>query len=259
MVNNNKVNDFDNFINILLVGFIISGIAYPIFAYRLLKKHHRLINENFAFEESINLNWLKYCIWGIGVIYIVAASIIILREVMGTTFDFNPDMIIYSIIILFIFFLGYYGIRHQGIFSDGLSQNATIVEPKSVAEYKRSGLKENEAAQHHRDLGELMRRKKPYLEPKLTLNTLAGELDISVNHLSQIINQYEDKNFYDFVNGYRVEEFKKKILNPINNHFNILALAYDSGFNSKSTFNEVFKKIVGETPSQYMRREAKLL
>ncbi|MEX0928275.1 MAG: helix-turn-helix domain-containing protein [Balneolales bacterium] len=253
MVDNAEVNDFMIFMGFSLVAFIISGIAYPIFSYRLLGRYRRLIKENFAFEESINLNWLQYCIWSIAIIYLVVAVISLLREALGITFWFNADLIIYSSIILFVFFLGYFGIRHQGIFADELLADEHIAEPKTGGEYKRSGLKGDEAGQYHRKLVDLMTIKKPFLEPKLTLNTLAGELNISLNHLSQIINQYEEKNFYDFVNEYRVDEFKARVSNEANSNYSILALAFDSGFNSKSSFNQVFKKIAGLTPSQYMR------
>lgn len=253
LVNNGEVEDFGVFMIISLIAFIISGIAYPIVSYRLLKKHHRLINENFAYEESINLNWLKYCIWSIGIIFLVAGVISFLKEGMDFDFGFNPDMIIYSSIILFIFLLGYFGIKQQDIFSDGYIVQASQAE-SSTAEYKRSGLKEDEAGKYHQDLLELMESKKPFLEPKLTIQMLAAEMGISINHLSQIINQYEEKNFYDFVNEYRVEEFKKRGLDEAYSNFSILAIAFDSGFNSKSSFNQVFKKIVGETPSAYMKK-----
>lgn len=155
-------------------------------------------------------------------------------------------------LVLFIFFLGFSGIRHKNIFSVDNSEKSRIVEPKNTGEYKRSGLKEDDALEYHQKLTELMKTQKPYLEPKLTLGELADSLDISANHLSQIINQYEEKNFYDYINGYRVEEFKKRALKPENKNYNILSIAYDSGFNSKSSFNQVFKKSVGKTPSQYL-------
>ena len=95
-----------------------------------------------------------------------------------------------------------------------------------------------------------MENEKPYLDPKLTLSKLASMLGISSNHLSQVINQYEKVNFCDFVNKYRIEEFK--IQTKKNPHFNILALALEAGFNSKSAFNHIFKKHTGKTPSQYL-------
>jgi AraC-like DNA-binding protein len=95
-----------------------------------------------------------------------------------------------------------------------------------------------------------MTKEKPYLNPKLTLAELAQSLSVPTNHLSQIINQYEQVNFHDFVNKYRVEEFIQKAQS--NKNFSLLAHALDSGFNSKSTFNSVFKKLKSVTPSQYI-------
>ena len=175
-----------------------------------------------------------------------------MNEVLGIVFSFDGDLIFYVLIIIFIFFLGYSGIRHRNIFSDESLNNSRIVEPKSSGEYQRSGLRTEEAVIYHQNLLQLMDTSKPYLEPKLSLSNLADDLNISVNHLSQVINQYEEKNFFDFVNSYRVKEFKERVHDPANKNYSILAVALDSGFNSKSSFNQVFKKITGKTPSQYM-------
>jgi AraC-like DNA-binding protein len=251
MVIRGDVDKYSAFFNFSIIAIITSGIAYPIYSYFLLNKYQNLINTNFSYEESINLKWLGYCIWGIGFIYLVVAILYLLDSWVGVDAGFNTDMIVYSLVILFIFFLGYFGIRHQGIFSGDIKADR-IAEPKSAGEYNRSGLKSDDAVRYHKKLVKLMKTSKPYLEPKLTLSNLADELDISINHLSQVINQYEGKNFFDFVNSYRVEEFKVRALDPANRNFSILAIAYDSGFNSKSSFNQVFKKMTGKTPSQYM-------
>ncbi len=251
MINNGEVDDFSLFMTLSLIAFLLSGIIYPILSYRLLGKHRRLIDENFSYDENINLNWLKYCIWGIGGIFLTATIISLLREVIGVEFGFNADLIFYTQITLFIFFLGYFGIRHKGIFADNIARSQ-IVEPGTQGEYKKSGLNQDVAASSHQVLLKIMKEQKPFLQPKLTLGALAKLLDISVNHLSQIINQYEGVNFYDFVNKYRVEEFMLKVTDTKNKNFSILAIALDCGFNSKSSFNQVFKKITDKTPSQYM-------
>ena len=106
------------------------------------------------------------------------------------------------------------------------------------------------ATKKHAELLELMMIERPYLNPKLTLTELAKILSISNNHLSQIINQYEEVNFHDFVNKYRVEDFIQRAQS--NQSFSLLAHAFDSGFNSKSTFNSVFKKFKSVTPSQFI-------
>ena len=143
---------------------------------------------------------------------------------------------------------GYSGIRQQDLFSNTALNEEELV--KTESEYKKSSLKLDVATKKHDELLELMKKEKPYLNPKLTLTELAQSLAVPTNHLSQIINQYEQVNFHDFVNKYRVEEFIQKAQN--NKSFTLLAHAYDSGFNSKSSFNGVFKRLKSVTPSKYI-------
>ena len=92
-----------------------------------------------------------------------------------------------------------------------------------------------------------------YLNPDLTLKSLAVQLDIHPNQLSWLINHEFNKNFSEFINHYRVEAFKKISINPENSHITLIGLAYDSGFNSKTVFNTFFKKETGMTPMQYLK------
>jgi AraC-like DNA-binding protein len=96
-----------------------------------------------------------------------------------------------------------------------------------------------------------METSQPYLEPSLKINELAQSLSIPSKSLSQSINQQLGKNFYDFVNSYRIEEAKKKIVKANGNGRTILEILYDSGFNSKAAFNRAFKKHTGITPTEY--------
>ncbi len=248
MVDQGLVDDFGTFANIMVVGFIVSAITYAIISYRLLNRHERLLENNFSNTDRLNLNWLKGFIWGVVLLFVTVMVVLISRDAMGFPYPFNPDYLFYSIIVVGILCLGYFGIRHQNIFTD----NVVLEEDggPSRKSYKKSTLKDELAADKHQALTKLMEEQKPYLEPNLTLNTLAEKLDVSLHHLSQIINQFEGQNFNDFVNKYRVEEFIERAVRD--SHFSFLALALDSGFNSKSTFNAVFRKHKGVTPSQYM-------
>ena len=124
------------------------------------------------------------------------------------------------------------------------------VEERPKLAYQKSSLKDDVAQEKHNLLKLIMVDQKPYLDPNLTLNALAQNLGIPAHHLSQIINQFEGQNFNDFVNKYRVEEFIDRASQV--SYLSFLGIALDSGFNSKSTFNTVFKKHKGQTPSQYM-------
>jgi AraC-like DNA-binding protein len=90
-----------------------------------------------------------------------------------------------------------------------------------------------------------------YKKSDLSITELSSRLGVHANYLSQIINQKEKKNFYDFVNTYRFEEFKRLIAQQKNQQYTLLSLAFDCGFSSKSSFNRYFKKATGQTPSAY--------
>ena len=254
MQNAGLLDDYVVFSNVSLAAFILSGIGYSIASYRLLNRYRRLTDQNFAFRKSIDLSWLKFFIYGSAGIFSFVSVITVLDEFTNINFGFNAELIFYTLLILFILYLGYSGIRHQSIFSgEPETDNQVVTPPAEESGYTRSGLNDDEGKRHHAKLIELMSTKKPYLEPKLSLSELADQLDISPNHLSQVINQFEEKNFFDFINAYRVNEFKTRALKPENKNYSILAIAYDSGFNSKSTFNHVFKKMEGSTPSAYLK------
>ncbi len=247
MVDKGLIDDFGTFSVILLVCFIASAIGYAVYSYRLLSKYKTLLDDNFSNTEHINLNWLESFIWGVAIVFGTATLVLLTRDVLGVVYPFNPDLIFYSMIILGILSLGYFGIKHENIFTD----NVVIdINPSMKASYRNSSLKEDLATDKHKALTDLMAAEKPYLQTDLTLNSLAEKLDVSPHHLSQIINQFEEQNFNDFVNKYRVEEFIDRASKD--SHFSFLALALDSGFNSKSTFNAVFRKHKGTTPSQFM-------
>lgn len=102
-------------------------------------------------------------------------------------------------------------------------------------------------------LESLMITEKLYLDPELGLNGLALRLDVTPNHLSMLLNDHIGKNFHDYVNSYRIEEVKERLLNPIYNNLTISSIGGDCGFNSKSAFNRIFKNSTGKTPSEYRR------
>ena len=98
-----------------------------------------------------------------------------------------------------------------------------------------------------------MEEKKLFLDENISLPQLAGMLNIHPNYLSQVINERFQKNFYNFINSYRVEEFKRLIALGKNKKQTFFALALDCGFNSKASFNSSFKKITGITPSEFVK------
>jgi TolB-like protein/AraC-like DNA-binding protein/Tfp pilus assembly protein PilF len=120
-------------------------------------------------------------------------------------------------------------------------------------------LLDDERAQVFRDqLLQYMEEEEPFLNPQLSLRSLAAQLELHANQLSWLLNVRLGKNFNEFVNTYRILQFKKLALDPANAHISLLGLAYESGFNSKTVFNTYFKKEVGMTPREFIKKEAQV-
>ena len=160
--------------------------------------------------------------------------------------------LVYSAVTLFVFLIGYYGIRQGVIFTDARGPEEKA-DPNHKPKYEKSALKEDQASKYYQDLLEHMKDNQPYLESKITLPQLAGEMKLNPNYVSQVINDRFGQNFYDFINSYRVEEFKRRLNTKTAPNYTLLAHGLESGFSSKSSFNEVFKKFTSQTPSQYFR------
>lgn len=99
-------------------------------------------------------------------------------------------------------------------------------------------------------------QKSPYLNPALSLRSLAEQIEIHPNQLSWLLNEKVGKNFNEFINQLRVEYFKKLAVDPANSHISLIGLAYESGFNSKTVFNTAFKKTTGMTPKEYLKSQS---
>ena len=125
---------------------------------------------------------------------------------------------------------------------------------ESKLKYSGSNLNPEEAERLNIDLQKLMLDDKVFLQPELTLKSLAQLLKVSAHHLSQVINQYHGKNFSDFVNAFRIQEAQKIILE--NTQLKLEAVGYECGFNTKTTFNAAFKKYTGFTPSEFRKNHS---
>lgn len=242
--------EYGVFMAILLGCVFLSGVIYVIWCSILLRKHKKIIRSQFSDIEEISLSWLKFLVYGLGLVWIL---VIVIQE----------DFIIYQAVAIFVILIGFFGVQQKNIFNKGTeslkAQPTTNSETEQNAEtkkekYQSSGLSKDQAEEHFQKLNQLMNEGQFYKNPSLSLGELAAELDLHPNYISQIINNNGGKSFYDYVNNFRVNEFKHLISQPENKNFTLMALAYDCGFNSKSSFNRYFKKITGVTPSQYTKK-----
>ena len=242
---------------------VFVGAFYLTAAFIELRKHAKRIGHQFSYTDQIDLKWLKFVILTMLVLW----STIIATNILYHLDVWLPyrigDNIIFSVITLIVFLTGYYGIKQQIIYAPQpipqekrLSENVQYDKAAPAKQYEHSGLTQTQSEDYLQRLQNYMEEEQPYLDGKLSLRDVAEHLGISTNHLSQVINENLNINFFDFVNSYRVAMMKKKMRDPANGHLTFLGMAYDSGFNSKSSFNNTFKKMTGLTPSEYLKSEA---
>lgn len=231
---------YEVFNTILYYTIILSGVIYVFWSSLLLRKHRQNILNQFSDLEKVNLQWLQILTWGIGGIWLVVIFI-------------QNDLLIFGGAAVFVFLIGFFGIRQVGIFTTNQMDYNNDQEAQEAPKdkYAKSGLTAELSDKLYQALIRLMTEEAIYQKNDLSVNDLAIKLNVHPNYLSQIINEREGKNFYDFINTYRIEAFKNLIADPKNQRLTLLALAYDCGFNSKSSFNRHFKKATGQTPSEY--------
>ncbi|MGB4843197.1 MAG: AraC family transcriptional regulator [Ferruginibacter sp.] len=242
---------------------VFSGPVYSVLGLFIIKRHIKNIEGNFSYTAGINLSWLKTIL----IATVIANVIEVLLNIFSDIYPYftyqTADNLMHSFNVLLIFFIGYYGFKQVLIYPSGkakpdlmLNEQLTEKQLKRNSEtspkYIKSGLQKNNVDIYYSSLIQLMDSEKLFLDSRLSIKTVADKLGISVNHLSQVINQQSGKNFFNFINEYRVEEAKKLLLDQLNQKYTILAIAYDCGFNSKSSFNTIFKKYTGKTPSDFM-------
>lgn len=175
-------------------------------------------------------------------IFILALMGFLLAAWSASTAYLVNFKIIEIILVSFIFLLGY-----VAYFKPDFFEIPTEVLLKSENPFPNFNDKEE-----LQKLSTIFKNKKPYLKPKLAIAELANELNLPPKYVSYIISTYHSKNFNDYINGYRVEEVINRIADPAEKHKSLLGIALDSGFNSKSSFNQVFKQYTGKTPSEYL-------
>ena len=240
---------------------IIQGLSYTIYTLILIRKYSYRLKEIFSALDKVKLNWLRNITWMalIAIGMFIFEIIMLLADIRFLEFGQLSSFLI----AIYVYTLGYWGMLKSEIFLEPAVVNS-MAELRALEEerintdlaaeskkYEKSGLSESKGEKILNSLSTLMEEEQPYRDSEITLTQLASTLSISPHNLSEVINSRLQKNFFDFMNEYRLQEVKKDLLDPAKSHLKILAIAFDAGFNSKSSFNTIFKKHTGKTPSQY--------
>lgn len=235
---------------VALIAKTLTIPVYLVWTSILLRNHRKNIAQYFSDLDKIDLKWLKYLVWSMGAVtlFILFSAAVKVRTNFANAF--HTEQYIFSAATLWVFGLGYYGLRQTPVFTN--ATQADLLERSNDVQ-KRSKLNPTDAEGYQQLLFQYMEREQPYLHSKLTLDQLADGVQIPAPVLSQLLNETLGQNFFQFINGYRVEEVKKRLQNPKYKNLTILGIALESGFNSKAAFNRIFKLHSGVTPSTYLK------
>ena len=247
---NGELNFYNYRINsliaILQILFNSSLIIYCFYVYKGVSKHYKDISSNVNDEAFTNLRWLKGLIGGLSIIACIWILYFIASYFSGNYYIHILDFYLFYIVnAVLVICIGVQVLwKEQYILNEG---NVRKREVPSEEIIKKSVW-----------LEEQMVEKSFYLNPLLNLNNLSEALGINTNMISHVINEGLNKNFKDFVNEYRIREVVKKLSEGKDSNLTLLGIAFECGFNSKSTFNRVFKKNTGKTPLEFKMDMEKL-
>jgi AraC-like DNA-binding protein len=267
MKGSDKVTEFQGLIDgrpslllsIVLLLTSLMPLLYAVWSLIVIKKHRDKISNLYSFTtEKMKLDWLWYLTWSMLIVSIIA---FILNSIIA--FSDMADWLqlrhyVLTISVLWVFSLGYYGIRRTPFFQDfplltEVDEARAVLEDLNRKKYEKTRIHEDAYEQYKKILLDHMEEKKPYLNQKLTIAQVAKQIDMPAHHLSQLLNEYLNQTFYEFINSYRIEEVKERYKDPANRNLTLIGIAMESGFSSKSSFNRIFKQFTGKTPSEYFK------
>ncbi|MCX6224140.1 MAG: helix-turn-helix transcriptional regulator [Bacteroidia bacterium] len=230
-----------------------SFTTYSIIVYILLTRHRKAIREEFSYSSGkITLTWLLFVsitVYASYLLTFLSAGI----QMLVIHLPFDPKIFSFSGLTLFSFAFSFYGHKQARIFPiAGKVINPMEYESINSIKYAKSGLRGEDLIKFITAMDDLMNHKKLFLNPELSLAEVSEELRIPKHHLTQAMNTELGKNFYAYINELRVKKFMEMVIDPRFKHYTFLAIAFECGFNSKSTFNSVFKRITSFTPSEYL-------
>lgn len=248
----------------MLVMELLSLVVYHLLSIYSLNGYDKT-NKILSGIQRQQIKWVKQFVY---VSFFVCAAISFFIYQLYINYPYGHEWrYVFVALTLFIYWISYNALTKPAIFSvikgyAGEGHIETFI-PKLLVhrpakKYVHSALSNEEVIRIASSLNKIMKEQRPFLDPGFTINDLATLLNCSRHHLSQVLNGRLNQSFYDYINQYKVEEAKLLLLHPSRDNHKVSSIAYDAGFNSLSTFNDVFKKLTGQTPSEFKKNSVEI-
>ncbi len=226
---------------------LLHVISYLFFSVQMIRRYRILVQDSTATADQVRRRWVS---WIMVVLLVPLLFGLFGIIVFGKGESLPIPAFAACIMIFIVYFL--YLMRPEIL--DGIPPDLQVAEADlSTPRYESSTLSETQKQKYHRALLDLMQQAMPYRNQDLTLSDLAERLSVHPKYLSQTINELSEQSFTDFINGYRIREAQHLLRSPRHQHFTIVAIAQEVGFNSRSAFYTAFKKITGRTPTEFKK------
>ena len=239
------------FFKIRGISIGLSSIGYNIWALILLRTHRKTIETQFSYIEHIDLAWLRTLSLASLIVFTVNVFLFNINNYLNFAGFYELAQIAYSFSTIYVLFIGYFGIKQGRIFVDN-SQIAVGQSLEIAKNEKVVFVDKKDYSKIIEKLILLMEIEQPYLDPELNLTKLSSLMKTKPEVISEVLNSSLNQNFFEYINKYRIEEFKIRYLSKENKHLSIMGIAYDCGFNSKAAFYRAFNKFEGISPTAYI-------
>ncbi len=229
---------------LLIFGLIAQSGIYIVKIYRRLTRYRHRIKALFANIENRELFWINAVLILLITIWGLISTALIAENIFGKTLMSRQVGSLMGLILVWTVAL--WGLRQVPGFEGRYleSEFTDLIKPQG-SKYRRSALDKEQAQRIAKKINLVMQSERLYLDPNLSLSRLASQIRTSTNHVSQTLNETLGMSFFDYINHWRIEESKQKI---IQGNESILAIALSVGFNTSSSFYKAFKKETGKTP-----------
>jgi AraC-like DNA-binding protein len=241
--------------------FVINLWVSCILTLKNIKTHRKQIDDLYSYKsDKISLSWLQ--------ILTIALLVVYNLTIVVTAFEnsriFDDIEIIRKIILLgFVYIISIWGYKQVQFDTTSkqilLNENLDLSKSTISDKYQKCRIKEEQATQYLNRIIQYMNNSEIWKDNELSIAKLSQYTEIPKHYITQILNENLNKNFYTFVNEYRIEHAKKLIKSSECKAWSIIAIAFECGFNSKTAFNNFFKKYTGMTPSEFRKNKDELL
>jgi AraC-like DNA-binding protein len=231
---------------------LLQFLVYSVLSLRLVGQYRKATLDLSSNPRSMDVSWLYFML----IFFIVVMMAATFNSMLAQTDMAKYYLLVFNIIMLavliFVLKVLFKALEQSHFFS---LRMAEVLPAPVVGKVSQDPAGTDEREKIVQTAIAFMKSNKPYLRPELTLNELSAMLSLKPRVLSQAINDIQKQNFFDFVNRYRIEEATRLLTNPVDKKITVLEVLYEVGFNSKSSFNTLFKKYTGFTPTEYRKNQ----